>query len=84
MDYIIYIFFFVFVLILLISLVGFFVRIKYDMLNWWYLRFLDFKGLYDFNRLVLLGFFYFVIVFILYGYLILILLYVLIEFVKFL
>ncbi|XP_057549813.1 probable phospholipid-transporting ATPase 4 [Amaranthus tricolor] len=84
MDHIIYILFSVLVLISLASSVGFSVRTKYEMPEWWYLRAPDSQGLYNPNKPALSGLFHLITALILYGYLIPISLYVSIEFVKFL
>ncbi|KAL9235477.1 hypothetical protein vseg_010234 [Gypsophila vaccaria] len=84
MDHIIYFLFSVLVLISLISSVGFSVKTKYQMPNWWYLQAPDSRGLYNPQKPELSGFYHLVTALILYGYLIPISLYVSIEFVKFL
>uniref|UniRef100_A0A0E0AB17 Phospholipid-transporting ATPase n=1 Tax=Oryza glumipatula TaxID=40148 RepID=A0A0E0AB17_9ORYZ len=82
MDLIIYILFTVLVLISLISSIGFAVRIKYDLPNWWYLQPEKSNKLDDPTRPALSGIFHLITALILYGYLIPISLYVSIELVK--
>ncbi|XP_040380933.1 probable phospholipid-transporting ATPase 4 [Oryza brachyantha] len=82
MDFIIYILFTVLVLISLISSIGFAVRIKYDLPNWWYLQPEKSNKLDDPTRPALSGIFHLITALILYGYLIPISLYVSIELVK--
>ncbi|CAD6336531.1 unnamed protein product [Miscanthus lutarioriparius] len=82
MDLIIYILFTVLVLISIISSVGFAVRIKFDLPNWWYLQPQKSNKLDDPSRPALSGIFHLITALILYGYLIPISLYVSIELVK--
>ncbi|KAG8094537.1 hypothetical protein GUJ93_ZPchr0012g21779 [Zizania palustris] len=82
MDLIIYILFTVLVLISLISSIGFAVRMKYDLPNWWYLQPKQANKLDDPTRPALSGIFHLITALILYGYLIPISLYVSIELVK--
>nr|GMC49986.1 probable phospholipid-transporting ATPase 4 [Ipomoea batatas] len=83
MDSIIYILFTVLVLISLISSVGFAVKTKFEMPEWWYLYPHDKNNvLYDTERPALSGIFHLITALILYGYLIPISLYVSIELVK--
>ncbi|XP_068651684.1 probable phospholipid-transporting ATPase 4 [Aristolochia californica] len=82
MDQIIYILFTLLVLISLISSVGFAVKTKFHMPNWWYLQPENTSNLYDPQRPALSGVFHLVTALILYGYLIPISLYVSIEVVK--
>ncbi|KAJ0576453.1 putative P-type phospholipid transporter [Helianthus annuus] len=81
MDKIIYVLFTLLVLISLISSIGFAVKTKYQMPNWWYIP-ADDQGLYDPNKPSLSGFSHLITALILYGYLIPISLYVSIELVK--
>ncbi|XP_010907601.1 probable phospholipid-transporting ATPase 4 isoform X2 [Elaeis guineensis] len=84
MDYIIYILFTVLVLVSLISSIGFAVKTKFEMPEWWYLqpqRVGD-SHLYNLSTPGLSGIFHLVTALILYGYLIPISLYVSIEVVK--
>ncbi|KAJ8645003.1 hypothetical protein MRB53_006751 [Persea americana] len=82
MDYIIYILFTILVLISLVSSIGFAVKTKFGMPNWWYLQPQNTTNLYDPTRPILSGIFHLVTALILYGYLIPISLYVSIEVVK--
>ncbi|XP_068647334.1 probable phospholipid-transporting ATPase 4 isoform X2 [Aristolochia californica] len=82
MDQIIYILFTLLVLISLISSIGFAVKTKFHMPNWWYLQPQNTSNLYDPQRPALSGVFHLVTALILYGYLIPISLYVSIEVVK--
>lgn len=82
MDRIIYILFTLLVLISLISSVGFAIKVKYQMPDWWYLQAPDKENFYNPQRAELSGTFHLVTALILYGYLIPISLYVSIEVVK--
>ncbi|XP_077216942.1 putative phospholipid-transporting ATPase 4 isoform X2 [Tasmannia lanceolata] len=82
MDYIIYILFTLLVLISLISSIGFAVKTKFQMPDWWYLQPKHTDDLYNPKRPAVSGFFHMVTALILYGYLIPISLYVSIEVVK--
>lgn len=82
MDQIIYILFTLLVLISLISSIGFAVKTKFQMPDWWYLQPQNTTSLYDPSRPALSGIFHLVTALILYGYLIPISLYVSIEVVK--
>lgn len=82
MDYIIYVLFTLLVLISLISSIGFAVKTKFDMPEWWYMQPDDTTDLFDPTRPGLSGIFHLVTALILYGYLIPISLYVSIEVVK--
>ncbi|XP_077254215.1 putative phospholipid-transporting ATPase 4 isoform X2 [Tasmannia lanceolata] len=82
MDYIIYILFTLLVLISLISSIGFAVKTKFLMPDWWYLQPHNTTSLYDPTKPGLSGIFHLVTALILYGYLIPISLYVSIEVVK--
>ncbi|CAI9114362.1 OLC1v1015070C1 [Oldenlandia corymbosa var. corymbosa] len=82
MDKIIYILFTLLVVISLISSIGFAVKVKYQMPNWWYLQAPDKENLYNPNMPQLSGTFHLVTALIMYGYLIPISLYVSIEIVK--
>lgn len=82
MDQIIYILFTLLVLISLISSIGFAVKTKYHMPDWWYLIPWNTTNLYDPKKPALSGLFHLVTALILYGYLIPISLYVSIEVVK--
>ncbi|KAM7480579.1 hypothetical protein LguiA_028792 [Lonicera macranthoides] len=81
MDKIIYVLFTLLVLISVISSIGFAVKTKFQMPDWWYLP-ADEDGLYDPEKPALSGFYHLVTALILYGYLIPISLYVSIEVVK--
>ncbi|KAF8393599.1 hypothetical protein HHK36_021843 [Tetracentron sinense] len=82
MDYIIYFLFTLLVLISLISSIGFAVKTKFEMPDWWYLQPQNTTNLYDPTKPALSGIFHLVTALILYGYLIPISLYVSIEVVK--
>ncbi|CAA6666143.1 unnamed protein product [Spirodela intermedia] len=82
MDQIIYILFTLLVLISLISSIGFAVKTKYGMPEWWYLQPLRTTNLFDPSQPALSGIFHLVTALILYGYLLPISLYVSIELVK--
>lgn len=82
MDKIIYILFSLLVFISLISSVGFIVKTKNELPNWWYLQIPDSAGLFDPSKPLESGFYHLVTALILYGYLIPISLYVSIEVVK--
>ncbi|KAL8466222.1 hypothetical protein ACS0TY_035365 [Phlomoides rotata] len=82
MDKIIYILFSILVLISLMSSIGFIVKTKNDLPNWWYLRVPDSEHLYDPSKPLESGFYHLVTALMLYGYLIPISLYVSIEVVK--
>ncbi|MQL97640.1 hypothetical protein Taro_030329 [Colocasia esculenta] len=82
MDYIIYILFTLLVLISVISSIGFAVKTKFGMPNWWYLQPNNTSNLYDPSQPALSGIFHLVTALILYGYLLPISLYVSIELVK--
>ncbi|KAK9142307.1 hypothetical protein Syun_011707 [Stephania yunnanensis] len=82
MDYIIYLLFTLLVLISSISSIGFAVRTKFGMPNWWYMEPQNTTNLYDPSSATLAGVFHLVTALILYGYLIPISLYVSIEVVK--
>ncbi|XP_042024546.1 probable phospholipid-transporting ATPase 4 [Salvia splendens] len=82
MDKIIYILFIVLVVISLLSSIGFILKTKYDLPNWWYLQVPDEKHLYDPQQPLQSGFYHLVTALMLYGYLIPISLYVSIEVVK--
>ncbi|XP_027125571.1 probable phospholipid-transporting ATPase 4 [Coffea arabica] len=82
MDKIIYILFTLLVLISLISSIGFAIKVKYQLPNWWYLQAPDSQNFYNPLRPELSGTFHLVTALILYGYLIPISLYVSIEVVK--
>ncbi|PIN20661.1 P-type ATPase [Handroanthus impetiginosus] len=82
MDKIIYILFSLLVFISVISSVGFIVKTKNDLPNWWYLQVPDKDGLYDPGKPLTSGFYHLITALILYGYLIPISLYVSIEVVK--
>ncbi|CAK9154039.1 unnamed protein product [Ilex paraguariensis] len=84
MDRIIYILFSLLVLISLISSIGFTVKTKYQMPDWWYLQAPDDQNLYNPYKPTLSAIYHLVTALILYGYLIPISLYVSIEAVKFL
>ncbi|KAL8122873.1 putative phospholipid-transporting ATPase 4 [Apium graveolens] len=81
MDKIIYFLFSILVLISIISSVGFAVKTKYQMPDWWYTP-KDEKNLYNPDKANLSGFYHLITALILYGYLIPISLYVSIEVVK--
>ena len=82
MDQIIYILFTLLVLISLMSSIGFAVKTKLGMPEWWYLQPRDTTNLYDPTQPTLSGIFHLVTALILYGYLLPISLYVSIELVK--
>ncbi|XP_016474984.1 putative phospholipid-transporting ATPase 7 [Nicotiana tabacum] len=83
MDKIIYILFSLLVMISFISSIGFAVKTKFDMPNWWYMQPKDKnKNTTDPDRPELSGIFHLITALILYGYLIPISLYVSIEVVK--
>nr|GMD33737.1 probable phospholipid-transporting ATPase 4 [Ipomoea batatas] len=83
MDKIIYILFTLLLLISLVSSVGFAVKAKFQMPDWWYLHPEDKENVfYNTSRPALSGIFHLVTALILYGYLIPISLYVSIEIVK--
>ncbi|XP_072959204.1 probable phospholipid-transporting ATPase 4 [Typha angustifolia] len=82
MDKIIYILFTVLLLISFISSIGFAVKTKFEMPDWWYLQPKNTTYLYDPSRSGISGIFHLVTALILYGYLIPISLYVSIELVK--
>ncbi|KAF8401024.1 hypothetical protein HHK36_014327 [Tetracentron sinense] len=82
MDYIIYFLFTLLVLISLISSIGFAVKTKYGMPDWWYLQPENTTNFYNPKKPALSGIFHLVTALILYGYLIPISLYVSIEVVK--
>lgn len=82
MDSVIYFLFGVLLFISIIGSIGFAVRLKIDMPNWWYLRPDDTTMYYDPTRPALAGFLHLITAMILYGYLIPISLYVSIEIVK--
>ncbi|XP_010242266.1 PREDICTED: probable phospholipid-transporting ATPase 4 [Nelumbo nucifera] len=82
MDKIIYFLFTLLVLISLISSIGFAVKTKFGMPEWWYLQPKHAANLYDPRKPALSGIFHLVTALILYGYLIPISLYVSIEVVK--
>lgn len=82
MDSVIYFLFGVLLFISIIGSIGFAVRLKVDMPNWWYLRPDDTTMYYDPTQPALAGFLHLITAMILYGYLIPISLYVSIEIVK--
>lgn len=82
MDKIIYILFTLLVVISLMSSIGFAVKTKYQMPDWWYLVPWNTTNLYNPKKPALSGLFHLVTALILYGYLIPISLYVSIEVVK--
>lgn len=82
MDNIIYILFTLLVLISLISSLGFAVKTKYQVPDWWYLQPKKPDGVFDPTNPSLSGFYHLITALILYGYLIPISLYVSIEVVK--
>ncbi|XP_038897837.1 probable phospholipid-transporting ATPase 4 [Benincasa hispida] len=84
MDKIIYILFTLLILISSISSIGFAVKTKYQMTDWWYLRTTgdDHDPLYNPRKPTLSGLIHLITALILYGYLIPISLYVSIEVVK--
>lgn len=82
MDKIIYVLFTLLVLISLMSSIGFAVKTKFQMPDWWYLQPKHTTNLYDPDNAALSGLFHLVTALILYGYLIPISLYVSIEVVK--
>lgn len=82
MDKIIYVLFTFLVLISLISSIGFAVKTKYDMPDWWYMQPVNNPGLYNPKNPAASGFLHLVTALIMYGYLIPISLYVSIEVVK--
>ncbi|KAK6911919.1 P-type ATPase, C-terminal [Dillenia turbinata] len=82
MDYIIYVLFTVLVLLSAISSIGFAIKTKYQMPDWWYLRPDKADSMYDPKRSSVAAAIHLVTALILYGYLIPISLYVSIEVVK--
>ncbi|XP_057978495.1 probable phospholipid-transporting ATPase 4 isoform X2 [Malania oleifera] len=82
MDHIIYFLFTLLVLISLISSIGFSVKTKFQMPDWWYLMPQNTTDFYDPNNAALSGIFHLITALIMYGYLIPISLYVSIEVVK--
>ncbi|CAL1399731.1 unnamed protein product [Linum trigynum] len=82
MDKIIYILFSFLILISLISSIGFAVKIKYQMPDWWYMQPWNPQDLYNPNNPSKSGLAHLITALILYGYLIPISLYVSIEVVK--
>ncbi|XP_065866747.1 probable phospholipid-transporting ATPase 4 [Euphorbia lathyris] len=82
MDKIIYILFSFLLLISMISSIGFAVKIKLQMPNWWYMQPSKPQDLYDPNKPLQSGLAHLITALILYGYLIPISLYVSIEVVK--
>lgn len=82
MDQIIYILFTLLVVISLISSIGFAVKTKFQMPDWWYLQPDNTTNFYNPKKPALSGIFHLVTALILYGYLIPISLYVSIEVVK--
>ncbi|KAG8643295.1 probable phospholipid-transporting ATPase 4 [Manihot esculenta] len=82
MDKIIYILFSLLLLISLISSIGFAVKVKFQMPDWWYMQPAKPENLYDPNSPVKSGLAHLITALILYGYLIPISLYVSIEVVK--
>ncbi|OMO66221.1 Cation-transporting P-type ATPase [Corchorus olitorius] len=82
MDYIIYVLFSILLVISLISSIGFAVKTKFYMPDWWYLRPDDTTDYYNPKKPVISGVSHLVTALILYGYLIPISLYVSIEVVK--
>ncbi|KAH6793231.1 ATPase E1-E2 type family protein / haloacid dehalogenase-like hydrolase family protein [Perilla frutescens var. hirtella] len=82
MDKIIYILFSLLVGISLVSSIGFTLKTKFDLPNWWYLQVPDRDHLYDPDHPLQSGFYHLVTALMLYGYLIPISLYVSIEVVK--
>ncbi|KAL2534070.1 putative phospholipid-transporting ATPase 4 [Abeliophyllum distichum] len=82
MDKIIYILFSLLVFISFISSIGFIVKTKNEMPNWWYLRPPDRNNLFNPNKPMVSGFYHLITALMLYGYLIPISLYVSIEVVK--
>ena len=84
MDKIIYILFTLLILISSFSSIGFAVKTKYEMTDWWYLRTTgdDHDPLYNPRKPTLSGLIHLITALILYGYLIPISLYVSIEIVK--
>lgn len=82
MDYIIYILFTVLVAISLISSLGFVVKTKFQMPQWWYMQPNQTNDYYNPNRSLVSGFAHLITAVMLYGYLIPISLYVSIELVK--
>ncbi|KAK6914736.1 P-type ATPase, N-terminal [Dillenia turbinata] len=82
MDYIIYVLFTVLVLLSVISSMGFAIKTKYQMPDWWYLRPDEADSMYDPKRSSVAAAIHLVTALILYGYLIPISLYVSIEVVK--
>ncbi|XP_020534040.1 phospholipid-transporting ATPase 6 isoform X2 [Jatropha curcas] len=82
MDKIIYVLFSLLLLISLISSIGFAVKIKLQMPDWWYMQPSKPENLYDPNAPVKSGLAHLITALILYGYLIPISLYVSIEVVK--
>lgn len=82
MDKIIYILFTFLILISSISSIGFAVKTKYEMVDWWYLQTTGDDPLYNPHKPTLSGLIHLITALILYGYLIPISLYVSIEVVK--
>ncbi|KAK9131235.1 hypothetical protein Sjap_011722 [Stephania japonica] len=82
MDYIIYFLFTLLCLLSLISSIGFALKIRFGMPDWWYLQPNNTTDLYDPSKPAVSGIFHLVTALILYGYLIPISLYVSIEVVK--
>lgn len=82
MDKIIYILFSLLVLISVISSIGFAVKTKYDMPDWWYMQPNHTDNLYNPKKPAASGIYHLVTALIMYGYLIPISLYVSIEVVK--
>ncbi|KAG7992222.1 hypothetical protein I3843_02G117000 [Carya illinoinensis] len=82
MDYIIYVLFTLLVVISLISSIGFAVKTKYQVPDWWYLKPQNTDSLFNPGKPALSGFYHLITALILYGYLIPISLYVSIEVVK--
>lgn len=82
MDYVIYILFTLLVMISLISSIGFAVKTKYQVPDWFYLQPQNPDSLFNPKKPALSGFYHLITALILYGYLIPISLYVSIEVVK--
>ncbi|KAG4124786.1 hypothetical protein ERO13_D10G059600v2 [Gossypium hirsutum] len=82
MDYIIYVLFSLLLVISLVSSIGFAVKTKFDMPDWWYLQPQNTDDYYDPRKPVLSGVTHLITALMLYGYLIPISLYVSIEVVK--
>ncbi|KAM7255635.1 hypothetical protein ACFE04_008533 [Oxalis oulophora] len=82
MDYIIYILFTILVIISLMSSIGFAIKTKYQMPDWWYMQPNNTTKLYDPKQPGISGLAHLITALILYGYLIPISLYVSIEVVK--